>query len=64
VAEKATIVAAVREHVWPLLESGDVRPVVDRVLPIVEVAEAHRVVEAGEHVGKVVLATPARDVPD
>jgi putative PIG3 family NAD(P)H quinone oxidoreductase len=64
VAEKATIVAAVREHVWPLLESGDVRPVVDRVLPIVEVAEAHRVVEAGEHVGKVVLTMPARDVPD
>ncbi|HEX6325371.1 MAG TPA: NAD(P)H-quinone oxidoreductase [Jiangellaceae bacterium] len=64
VAEKATIVAAVREHVWPLLESGDVRPVVDRVLPIVEVAEAHRVVEAGGHVGKVVLTMPPRDVPD
>jgi putative PIG3 family NAD(P)H quinone oxidoreductase len=63
-AEKAAIVAAVREHVWPLLESGDVRPVVDRVLPIVEVAEAHRVVEAGEHVGKVVLTMPSRDVPD
>jgi putative PIG3 family NAD(P)H quinone oxidoreductase len=63
VAEKATIVAAVREHVWPLLESGDVRPVVDRVMSIVEVAEAHRVVEAGEHVGKVVLTMPPRDVP-
>jgi putative PIG3 family NAD(P)H quinone oxidoreductase len=56
--------SALREHVWPLLESGDVRPVVDRVLPIVEVAEAHRVVEAGEHVGKVVLTMPSRDVPD
>ncbi|MFW6034605.1 MAG: NAD(P)H-quinone oxidoreductase [bacterium] len=54
-AEKATIVAAVREHVWPLLESGDVRPVVDRVLPITEVVEAHRAVEASEHVGKVLL---------
>ncbi|HEX6335783.1 MAG TPA: NAD(P)H-quinone oxidoreductase [Jiangellaceae bacterium] len=63
VAEKATIVAAVREHVWPLFESGDVRAVVDRELPISEVAEAHRVVEAGEHVGKVVLTMPARDVP-
>ena len=61
VAEKATIVAAVREHAWPLLESGEVRPVVDRVLPISEVAEAHRVVEAGEHVGKVVLTMPSRD---
>jgi NADPH:quinone reductase-like Zn-dependent oxidoreductase len=54
-AEKAAIVAAVREHVWPLLESGDVRPVIDRVLPLPDAAEAHRVVEAGEHVGKVLL---------
>ncbi len=57
-AEKAAIVASVREHVWPLLESGAVRPVVDRVLPLADAAEAHRVVEAGEHVGKV-LARPA-----
>ncbi|MGW3075223.1 MULTISPECIES: NAD(P)H-quinone oxidoreductase [unclassified Kitasatospora] len=54
-AEKAAIVAAVREHVWPLVESGVVRPVVDRVLPLAEVAEAHRVLERGEQVGKVVL---------
>ncbi|MFJ5922674.1 NAD(P)H-quinone oxidoreductase [Kitasatospora sp. NPDC092948] len=54
-AEKAAIVAAVREHVWPLVEAGVVRPVVDRVLPIAEAAEAHRVVEAGNQVGKVVL---------
>ena len=54
-AEKATIVAAVREHVWPLVESGDLRPVVDRVLPMAAAAEAHRVVESGEHVGKVLL---------
>ena len=56
-AEKATIVAAVRAHVWPLLESGAVRPVVDRVLPLCEAAEAHRVVEASTHVGKVLLTT-------
>jgi putative PIG3 family NAD(P)H quinone oxidoreductase len=54
--EKATIVAAVREHVWPLIEAGVVRPVVDRVLPLEQVAEAHRIVEAGEHVGKVLLS--------
>jgi putative PIG3 family NAD(P)H quinone oxidoreductase len=56
VDEKAAIVASVREHVWPLLASGAVRPVVDRVLPLTDAAEAHRVVEAGEHVGKVLLA--------
>lgn len=54
-AEKAAIVASVREHVWPLVESGAVRPVVDRVLPLTAAAEAHRVVEASQHVGKVVL---------
>lgn len=57
-AEKATIVAAVREHVWPLLADGAVRPVVDRVLPLPEAAAAHRVVEASAHVGKVLLRVP------
>jgi putative PIG3 family NAD(P)H quinone oxidoreductase len=53
--EKAAIVASVREHVWPLFESGAVRPIVDRVLPMAEAAEAHRVVEASDHIGKVLL---------
>lgn len=53
--EKATIVAAVREHVWPLIEAGDVRPIIDSVFPITEAAEAHRKVEASEHVGKVIM---------
>jgi putative PIG3 family NAD(P)H quinone oxidoreductase len=53
--EKAAIVAAVREHVWPLIEAGLVRPVVDRTFPMRDAAEAHRVVERSEHVGKVVL---------
>ncbi|MFL6129607.1 MAG: NAD(P)H-quinone oxidoreductase [Mycobacteriales bacterium] len=57
-AEKAAIVAAVRERVWPWIADGSVRPVVDRVLPMPDAAEAHRVVEAGEHVGKVVLTVP------
>ncbi|MFJ3231430.1 NAD(P)H-quinone oxidoreductase [Streptomyces sp. NPDC086787] len=56
--EKAAIVAAVREHVWPLIAAGHVRPVVDRELPMPEAAEAHRVVEASEHVGKVLLVVP------
>ncbi|MFF2042891.1 NAD(P)H-quinone oxidoreductase [Kitasatospora sp. NPDC058170] len=54
-AEKAAIVAAVREHVWPLIESGVVKPVIDRVLPLAEAAAGHRVLEQGEQVGKVVL---------
>ncbi|MEV5170666.1 NAD(P)H-quinone oxidoreductase [Streptomyces flaveolus] len=56
--EKAAIVAAVREHVWPLLTAGHVRPVVDRELPMPEAAEAHRLVEASGHIGKVLLVAP------
>ncbi|MDL5202694.1 NAD(P)H-quinone oxidoreductase [Streptomyces sp. ALI-76-A] len=56
--EKATIVAAVREHVWPLLEAGHVRPVVDREVPMSDAAAAHRVVEESGHIGKVLLVTP------
>ncbi|MFD7166135.1 NAD(P)H-quinone oxidoreductase [Streptomyces violascens] len=54
-AEKAAIVAAVREHVWPLIAGGRVRPVVDRTLPLSDAAEGHRVLEASTHVGKVLL---------
>lgn len=57
VAGKAAVVAEVCEHVWPLIESGTVTPVVDRVLPMPQAAEAHRVVESGVHVGKVLLTT-------
>ena len=54
-AEKAAIVAAVRQHVWPAVEAGQVRPVVDRVLPLDEAAQAHRVLESSAHIGKIVL---------
>ncbi|WP_371670240.1 NAD(P)H-quinone oxidoreductase [Streptomyces sp. NBC_00289] len=56
--EKAAIVAAVREHVWPLIEAGHVRPVVDREIPMSDAAEAHRVVEESGHIGKVLLVKP------
>jgi putative PIG3 family NAD(P)H quinone oxidoreductase len=56
--EKAAIVAAVREHVWPLLDAGHVRPIVDRELPMSDAAAAHRVVEESGHIGKVLLLTP------
>jgi putative PIG3 family NAD(P)H quinone oxidoreductase len=54
-AEKAAIVASVREHVWPLFAAGTVRPVIHQRLPLADVAEAHRVMEASTHVGKLVL---------
>lgn len=57
IAEKAAIVARVREQVWPLLESGAVRPVVHARLPLAEAAEAHRMLQASTHVGKVLLTT-------
>jgi putative PIG3 family NAD(P)H quinone oxidoreductase len=54
-AEKAAIMAGVVEHVWPLVADGVVQPVVHTTLPLEQVAEAHRIVEDGEAVGKVVL---------
>jgi putative PIG3 family NAD(P)H quinone oxidoreductase len=55
VAEKAAICAAVAEHVWPLVADGAVRSVVHAVLPLEQAAEAHRIMAAGEHAGKIVL---------
>ena len=55
VREKATIVAETAMAVWPFVEAGQVRPVIERVLPLDEVVEAHRLVESSAHIGKVVL---------
>ena len=56
-AEKATIVAGVREHVWPLVEDGVVKPIVHTVLPLESAAEAHRLMESSSHIGKILLST-------
>ncbi|MEU0642134.1 NAD(P)H-quinone oxidoreductase [Streptomyces umbrinus] len=56
--EKAAIVAAVQEHVWPLISAGYVRPVVDRELPMSDAAAAHRVLEESGNIGKVLLTLP------
>lgn len=53
--EKASIVAAFQGRFGAALEKGEIRPIVDRVLPLDQAAEAHRLVKASEHFGKVVL---------
>jgi len=60
VAEKGRIAGALRERVWPLLESGRVRPRVDATFPLTAAADAHRRLEGGDHVGKLVLIAGAR----
>jgi putative PIG3 family NAD(P)H quinone oxidoreductase len=55
VEEKGAIAAALHREVWPLLESGRVAPVIHRTLPLREAAEAHRLMESSEHIGKIVL---------
>jgi putative PIG3 family NAD(P)H quinone oxidoreductase len=56
-AEKAAVVAAVRHELWPLVSSGQVRPVIQTVLPLESAAEAHRLMDGSAHVGKILLAT-------
>ena len=56
VEAKANITHALRERVWPLLESGEIKIVIDKVFPVSEVAEAHRLMERNEHLGKIVLS--------
>lgn len=53
--DKARIVAEVREHVWPWLESGQVRPLIQSRHPLAEAAAAHREMEASQHIGKILL---------
>jgi putative PIG3 family NAD(P)H quinone oxidoreductase len=59
IAEKGAIAGALRERVWPLLESRAVAPVVYRTFPLREAAAAHRLMESSEHIGKLVLAIDA-----
>jgi NADPH2:quinone reductase len=55
VAEKGAIADALRERVWPLLESGAIAPVIFQTFPLRDAASAHRVMESGAHIGKLVL---------
>ena len=55
VEAKAAIAAALRRDVWPLLDSGKVKPVIHRTFPLAEAAAAHALMESSEHIGKIVL---------
>jgi putative PIG3 family NAD(P)H quinone oxidoreductase len=57
VVQKALIVAETQQAVWPMIESGAVRPIIDRILTLDDAAEAHRLLESSDHIGKVLLRT-------
>jgi putative PIG3 family NAD(P)H quinone oxidoreductase len=54
-AFKSDIAAELREKVWPHLEAGRIRPIIDSIFPLEAVADAHRRMDSGDHVGKIVL---------
>jgi len=54
-AEKAAIADQLREHVWPALAAGRCLPMIDKVYPLTDAAKAHAHMEAGDHIGKIVL---------
>ncbi|MEJ2415652.1 MAG: NAD(P)H-quinone oxidoreductase [Exilibacterium sp.] len=54
-ATKAAIAENLRRHIWPLIEAGKIKPVIARRFPLAEAAAAHRFMESGRHIGKIVL---------
>jgi NADPH2:quinone reductase len=54
-AEKAKIAASLKEHVWPLIAAGTVKPVLDSSFPLFDAAKAHARMETSAHVGKIML---------
>jgi putative PIG3 family NAD(P)H quinone oxidoreductase len=63
-SQKASIVAAVAANVWPVVESGVIRLVIDTELPMMDAAEAHRIMTSSSHLGKIVLRAKSRSAPD
>lgn len=55
VAFKAAIAASLRQHAWPLLAAGTVKPVIHKTFPAAEAAQAHALMESNRHIGKIVL---------
>jgi putative PIG3 family NAD(P)H quinone oxidoreductase len=60
IAEKGRLTAAAERAVWPLIEQGRFKPVIDSTFPLAEVARAHQRLESGAHVGKVLLTMAPR----
>jgi putative PIG3 family NAD(P)H quinone oxidoreductase len=60
IAEKGAIAEALRLHVWPLLARGVARPIIHATFPLAQASEAHRQIEAGGHIGKIVLKNAER----
>ncbi|HZR26858.1 MAG TPA: NAD(P)H-quinone oxidoreductase [Vicinamibacterales bacterium] len=56
VADKGAIASAVHAHVWPLLESGQVKPIIFKTFPLRQAAAAHALLESSAHIGKIVLS--------
>jgi NADPH2:quinone reductase len=56
VEEKGRLAREVHRHVWPLFESGKIRPPIHRTFPLEQASEAHRLMEASGHIGKIVLS--------
>lgn len=54
-AYKAHIAQKLKTHIWPLIEEGKIRPVLYKTFPFTQAAEAHRLMESSEHIGKIVL---------
>ena len=55
VSEKSKIAEELKKHAWPLLDDGEVKPIIDSIFPMAQVREAHRRLESGSHIGKVLL---------
>ena len=55
--EKAAIMQAVRKYVWPLVEAGKIRPLVDKTFPLADAGAAHEYFDSGRHTGKILLTT-------
>jgi NADPH2:quinone reductase len=56
IEEKSSLARAVEQEVWPLFSNGQIRPIIDATFPLAQAADAHRLMESGRHMGKILLA--------